>query len=109
MNIERRYISKGSLEKLFEKIKANSMTVVGPSARNGKISFREIENYSEFASDYIQTTQSSKETAFPRTEKILDYSKNADGISVSGTDFKGDSGNCSLGPQAMRFDGSWRT
>jgi formate hydrogenlyase subunit 6/NADH:ubiquinone oxidoreductase subunit I len=86
MNIERRYIRKGSLQKLYEIIKANSRSVVGPYARNGKISFKKIENYNELTTDYIQTTQSAKETAFPRTEKILDYSKNADGISVKGTD-----------------------
>ena len=86
MNIERRYVRKGSLEKLYEIIKANGRSVVGPSERNGKISFRRIENYNEIAADYIQTAQSSKETAFPRTEKILDYSKNADGISVRGND-----------------------
>jgi formate hydrogenlyase subunit 6/NADH:ubiquinone oxidoreductase subunit I len=89
MNIERRYIRKGSLETLYEKIKANSITIVGPSARNGKLSFRKIENFKEIATDYIQTIQSSKDTAFPRTEKILDYSKNADGISVRGTDLNG--------------------
>jgi len=86
MNIEKRYIRKGSLEKLFEIIKSDSRTVVGPSARNDKISFKKIEKYSEITADYIQTTQSAKETAFPRTEKILDYSKNSDGISVIGTD-----------------------
>lgn len=85
MNIERRYIRKGSLEKLYEAIRANGRTVIGPSSRNGKISFRKTENYRDLTSDYIQTTQSSKETAFPRTEKILDYTKNNDGISVSGT------------------------
>jgi formate hydrogenlyase subunit 6/NADH:ubiquinone oxidoreductase subunit I len=89
MNIEKRYIRKGSLEKLFEIIKSDSRTVFGPSARNGKISFKKIEKYSELIADYIQTTQSAKETAFPRTEKILDYSKNADGISVRGTDLNG--------------------
>ncbi len=88
MNIERRYIRKGALEKLFEIIKTNSRTVIGPSDRNGKLSFRKIGDYKELASDYIQTTQSSKETAFPRTEKILEYSKDADGISVRGTDLK---------------------
>jgi sulfhydrogenase subunit beta (sulfur reductase) len=86
MNIERRYVRNGSLEKLYEIIKANSRTVIGPSTRNGKISFKRIENYKELTTDYIQTTQSSKETAFPRTEKILDYSKNAGSISVRGTD-----------------------
>ena len=88
MNSERRLIRKDSLEKLFEALKQNNKTVISPALRNGKLSYKISNNYSEIASDYIQTTQSSKEIAFPRTEKILDYSNNAEGMSVKGIDIK---------------------
>lgn len=84
MNIERRLVRNGSLEKLFEILRKNEKMIVAPSARNGKTSFRYAENFSDLASGHIQTTQSSKEVAFPRTEKILDYSKSTGGMSVKG-------------------------
>lgn len=88
MNSDKRLIRKDSLEKLFEALKQNNKTIIGPALRNDKISYKISDNYSEITSDYIQTTQSSKEIAFPRTEKILDYSKNAEGMSVKGIDIK---------------------
>jgi sulfhydrogenase subunit beta (sulfur reductase) len=88
MNSDRRLIRKDSLEKLFEALKQNNKTIIGPALQNGKISYKISNNYSEITSDYIQTTQSSKEIAFPRTEKILDFSKNAEGMSVKGIDIK---------------------
>ena len=86
MNIERRLVRKGSLEKLFDVLKENGRTIVGPSEKNGKTSFKKAGKFSDLASDHIQTTQSSKEVAFPRSEKILDYSRSADGMSVKGID-----------------------
>ena len=82
MSIYKRIVRKDSLEKLFNILKQNNKTVFAPVSRNEKISFRSCENYSSVATDYIQTTQSSKETAFPRTEKILDFTKNKDGAIV---------------------------
>jgi sulfhydrogenase subunit beta (sulfur reductase) len=86
MNIDKRLIRKDSLEKLFDILKQNSKTIYAPAPRNGKISFIDAKSFSGITNDYIQTTQSSKEIAFPRTEKLLDYSKNKDGMSVRGID-----------------------
>jgi sulfhydrogenase subunit beta (sulfur reductase) len=88
MNIDKRIIRKESLEKLFDILKQSSKTVYAPATKNGKVSFREAARFSEITTGYVQTTQSSKEVAFPRTEKILDYSKNKDGMSVKGIDLK---------------------
>ena len=86
MSIDKRLIRKDSLEKLFDILKQNNKTIYAPASKNGKISFKEAESYSGISTGYIQTAQSSKEVAFPRTELILDYSKNKDGISVNGID-----------------------
>lgn len=86
MNIDKRLVRKDSLEKLFDILKQNSKTIYAPFSKNSKVSFREADSYSCITTDYIQTTQSSKEVAFPRTEKILDYSKNKEGMSVKGID-----------------------
>jgi formate hydrogenlyase subunit 6/NADH:ubiquinone oxidoreductase subunit I len=88
MNIDKRLVRKDSLEKLFDILKQNSKKIFAPSTKNGKISFRDAEKFSGIVTGYVQTSQSSKEVAFPRTEKIFDYSKSKDGMSVKGIDLK---------------------
>ncbi len=79
-------ISNGSIEKLFGVLKSNGRNVFGPVSVNGRTSYRAVEKFEEIASDYIQTTQSSKEVAFPRTEKILDFTKTSGDVQVKGID-----------------------
>jgi len=88
MNIDKRLIRKDSLEKLFDILKRNNKTIYAPASKNGKVSFKEADSFSGIVTDYIQTAQSSKEVAFPRTEMILDYTKNKEGMSVKGIDLK---------------------
>ncbi len=88
MSIDKRLVRKESLEKLFDILKKNNKTIYAPVLKNGKVSFKITESFSSVVTDYIQTTQSSKESAFPRTEKILDFSKNKDGISVNSFDYQ---------------------
>jgi sulfhydrogenase subunit beta (sulfur reductase) len=86
MNIDRRLIRKNSLEKLFDILKQKSKTIFAPASRNGKVLFKEADSFSGIATGYVQTIQSPKEVAFPRTEMILDYTKNKEGMSVKGID-----------------------
>ncbi|HVN59525.1 MAG TPA: 4Fe-4S dicluster domain-containing protein [Bacteroidales bacterium] len=88
MNIEKRFIRKDSLKKLFDALVAKNKVVYAPVTRNGKTSFRIVNDFSLISGDYIQTTQSSKEVTFPRTEKILDFEKNKDGIGVKPVDIQ---------------------
>jgi formate hydrogenlyase subunit 6/NADH:ubiquinone oxidoreductase subunit I len=88
MNIDKHIIRKDSLEKLFDILKQNSKTIYAPASKNGKVSFKEAERFSGITADCIQTTQSSKEVAFPRTELILAYTRNKEGMSVKGIDLK---------------------
>jgi len=88
MNNDKRLVRKDSLEKLFDILKQNSKTIFAPASKNGKVSFSVADSFSGITTSYIQTTQSSKEVAFPRTEKILDYTRNKDGMSVKGIDLK---------------------
>jgi formate hydrogenlyase subunit 6/NADH:ubiquinone oxidoreductase subunit I len=87
MNIDKRLVRKDSLEKLFDILKQNSKTIYAPSEKNGKITFRTAENFGAIATGFVQTTESSKDAAFPRVEKLLDYSKNKEGMSVKGIEF----------------------
>lgn len=88
MNIDKRLVRKDSLEKLFDILKQNSKVIFAPVSKNGKISFNVADSFKTIATDYIQTTQSSKDIAFPRTEKILDFSKSKEGITVRPFDYQ---------------------
>ena len=87
MSIDKRILRKDSLEKLFNILRENKRSILAPVEKNGKISFRNAESFSSVAIGYIQTTQSSKEAAFPRTEKILDYNKTRENINAKPFDF----------------------
>ncbi len=82
MSIDKRLVRKESLEKLFDFLRQNNKTIFAPVSKNGKISFKITDSFSNIEKDYIQTTQSSKESAFPRTEKILDFTRSKDNVSV---------------------------
>lgn len=86
MSIDKRLLRKNSLETLFDILRQNSKSIYAPATKNGKVLFREADSFSMITTDYIQTTQSSKDVAFPRTEKVLEYSKSKDGMSVKGID-----------------------
>jgi ferredoxin len=82
MSIDKRLVRKESLEKLFDILRQNNKVVFAPVSKNGKMSFKITESFSNIETEYIQTVSSSKESAFPRTEKILDFTKTKDNISV---------------------------
>ena len=86
MNIDKRLVRKYSLEKLFDILKRNSKTIYAPFTKNGKTTFRDTESFSGISTGYIQTSESSKDIAFPRAEKLLEYSKNKEGMTVKGID-----------------------
>jgi sulfhydrogenase subunit beta (sulfur reductase) len=88
MNIDKRLVRKDSLEKLFDILKQNSKNIYAPFSKDGKTIFSDAGSFAGISTDYIQTTQSSKDIAFPRNEKILDYSKSKEGMSVKGIDLK---------------------
>jgi sulfhydrogenase subunit beta (sulfur reductase) len=87
MTIEKRIVRKESLGRLFDILRQNKKTIFAPVSKNGKISFRITESFSSIETDYIQTTISSKEAAFPRTEKIFDFSKSRENTSVKPFDY----------------------
>jgi sulfhydrogenase subunit beta (sulfur reductase) len=88
MIIDTRLVSKESLEKFFDILKQNSKTIFAPVTKNGKISFNAVDSFGAIATDYIQTTQSSKDVTFTRTEKILDFTKGKEGLAVRPFDYQ---------------------
>jgi sulfhydrogenase subunit beta (sulfur reductase) len=88
MNIERRLVRKDSLKKLFDTLVRSGKQIYAPVTKNEKTSFRIVEDFGSVSVNYIQTTQSSKEASFPRTEKLLNYTKNKDGITLKPFDLQ---------------------
>lgn len=86
MNIDKRLVRKDSLEKLFDILKQKGKNIYAPVTKNGKTTFRDAADFAGITAGYIQTSESSKDIAFPRAEKILDFSKNKEGMSVKGID-----------------------
>jgi hypothetical protein len=88
MNIERRLVRKDSLKKLFDVLISNGKQIYAPVTKNEKTSFHLVREFNLVSGDYIQTTQSSKDVSFPRTEKLLDYVKSKEGINVKPFDLQ---------------------
>ena len=88
MTIDKRLVRKESLEKLFDILKQNNRTIYAPVSKNGKVFFKITDSFSSIVTDYIQTTQSSKESAFPRTEKILDFNKSKNSLDAKQFDYQ---------------------
>ena len=83
-------IKKDSLEKLFDKIKASGKIILAPKSNGKNLNFETVTSFSEIekTDNYIQTTQSAKNVAFPRTETILKFRKERNSVAV--TDFNPD-------------------
>jgi sulfhydrogenase subunit beta (sulfur reductase) len=88
MNIDKRLVRKDSLEKLFDILKQNSKKIYAPFSKDGKTIFNVADSFGGISTGYVQTTESSKDITFPRTEKILDYAKSKGEMSVIGIDLK---------------------
>jgi formate hydrogenlyase subunit 6/NADH:ubiquinone oxidoreductase subunit I len=84
--MDKHLVKKASLEKLFAALKHQGKTMFAPLLKNGKVLYDITDNFSEIASDYIQTTQSAKAVVFPRTEKLFNYTKEKEGVTIKDFD-----------------------
>lgn len=86
MSIDKHLVRKASLEKLFAVLTQQGNTMYAPLLRNGKLSYEITDNFADVANDFIQTTQSAKVAAFPRTEKLFNYTKDKEGVTIKDFD-----------------------
>jgi sulfhydrogenase subunit beta (sulfur reductase) len=86
MSIDKHLVKTSSLEKLFAALKQQGKIMYAPLLKNGKISYVKAENFSDVATDYIQTTQSAKAVIFPSTEKLFSYTKEKESVTVKNFD-----------------------
>jgi formate hydrogenlyase subunit 6/NADH:ubiquinone oxidoreductase subunit I len=79
-------IHRASLERLFDTILQQGKTIYAPKTNKWKIDYEIVNAFSDIATDYIQTTQSAKTVVFPRTEKLFEYTKNKEGLTLKDFD-----------------------
>ena len=66
--MENLHISKSSLQEWFHQMVKKEMHIFAPVHSGDKVDFKRVTSYDEVATDYVQTTQSAKRFAFPKTE-----------------------------------------
>ena len=77
---DKKIINTESLNKLIERMLSEGMRVIAPVKRGEKIVFEEIRQPGEIVKEYIQTEMSPKSAVFPKFEKILEFTRNEDGV-----------------------------
>lgn len=73
--MENLHISKSSLQEWFHQMVKKEMHIFAPVQSGDKVDFKRVTSYDEVATDYVQTTQSVKRFAFPKTEVLFSYQK----------------------------------
>lgn len=73
--METKYISHNSLMNWLTKLNDEGSQIYAPVAKGNKTDYKHITSVEEISMDHIQTTQSVKAIAFPRTEKLFSYKK----------------------------------
>ena len=63
-------------------IKKDGKRILAPVTKGSKTNFEWIDSVDEISLEHIQTTQSAKAIAFPRTEKLFSYKKEGDDITL---------------------------
>lgn len=84
--MERKYISDSSLKSLLNKIKEEGTHIYAPVAKGDKTDFRKVKSIDEISMNHIQTTQSAKAIAFPRTEKLFSYTREQGDVTLQDYD-----------------------
>jgi ferredoxin len=80
--MENKYLSKENLKAWLTKIKADGKQLYAPVRKGDKTDFKFIDSVDEISTEHIQTTQSAKAIAFPRTEKLFSYKKEKGDITL---------------------------
>lgn len=86
ITMEKRYISKDALSSLLSKIMSDGKQIYAPVKKGEKTDFKHIKSVDEISMDHIQTTQSAKAIAFPRTEKLFSYKKTKGDVELNDFD-----------------------
>ena len=84
--MEKRYINLSALKSWLSKIKDEGSHIFAPVQKGDKTDFKQIESIDEISTDHIQTIQSAKSIAFPRTEKLFSFTIRKGDVSLQDYD-----------------------
>ncbi|MDR3297573.1 MAG: 4Fe-4S dicluster domain-containing protein, partial [Prevotellaceae bacterium] len=85
--MEQKFIPKETLKALLAQLLSDGHRVLAPvEADNGKLSFERVSSADSISLKHVQTTQSVKKVAFPRTEKLFSYAKQQGKLELSDYD-----------------------
>ena len=73
MEVENKILKYSSLEKVLEMLQAGGSHILAPIRKGKVVEIEEVKAFSEIALDCQLSTQSAKKVAFPKVEKILEY------------------------------------
>ena len=73
--MEKRFISQPSLMQWLDKLNSEGKHLYAPVKKGARVDFARVSSAAEISFDHVQTTQSAKSVAFPRTEVLFSYEK----------------------------------
>lgn len=73
----------GSMNDLITALQLDNQRVIGPKKNGKRVVLAELASPDEFTDNYIIPDNSMKEFFFPRTEAVLDFSYDAEGVEVN--------------------------
>lgn len=84
--MEKKHISKDALKVWLNKINSDGKRIFAPVSKGDRTDFRYITSSEEISLEHIQTTQSAKAVAFPRTEKLFSFEKKKGDVTLKDFD-----------------------
>ena len=80
MEKELKILKYSDLPKLIERFAAQNYTVLAPVHKGNVVEIEPVLAFDEIALDVLLSTQSAKKAAFPKVEKVLEFTMNKSGI-----------------------------
>jgi ferredoxin len=84
--MEKRFITQASLNRWLTKIVNDGKHLYAPVNKGAKVDFGRVASADEIVFDNIQTTQSAKSVAFPRTDVLFSYEKEKGKVQLENAD-----------------------
>jgi ferredoxin len=84
--MEKRFITQASLNRWLTKIVNDGKHLYAPVNKGAKVDFGRVASADEIVFDHIQTTQSAKSVAFPRTDVLFSYEKEKGKVQLENAD-----------------------
>ena len=80
MEKELKILKTSDLSKLIEKFQAQGFPVLAPVHKGKIVEIEYVESFDPIALDVLLSTQSAKKAAFPKVEKVLEYTLEKAGV-----------------------------